>query len=294
MQERVALPSTGSLIGEAFDHWISHQGRFWIVAGPGIGAFAILPVIEILTSPYLYALGLDIPHPLFWSGIRILLITLVLHQWFKYALYDDWSQRRRTLLGQDRFPWHTFISGGFIVFLVAQWIFLRIVFSLWGQFLMDRLPSAEEINRGAPVPWLVDMPIDLISQIALAFVFGGFLLFLPARAAGLSWGPWRAFREADGVRSRLIAIATFLAFVSIAGERMLNVFGTLVLPRQGAWLGWGSIIPFLSLRSLLISFIELLTLYVLVHTLSRLFVMKTGWTPEPYPQPWTVDSTTRE
>jgi hypothetical protein len=294
MQERVAIPSTGSLLGEAFDHWTNHQRQFWIVAGPGIAAFAILPIIEFLLSPRLYALGLDALLPLFWSGIRILLTTLVLYQWFKYALYDDWSQRRRSLLGQDRFPWHAFISGGFIIFLVAQSIFLRIVFSLWGQFLADRLPSVEERRGGMPLPWFAHVPIDSIGQIALAFVFGGFLLFLPARAADLPWSPWRAFREAAGIQTRLIAIAAFLEFVVIAGESMLNVLGILVMPQQAAWLGTASIIPFLSIRSLLASFIELLTLYVLMHTVSRLFVMKTGWKPGPITQPWTFEATTRE
>lgn len=294
MQERVAFPSTGSLLGDAFDHWTHHQGQFWIIAGPGIAAFAILPIIEFFSSTRFYALGLEVPHELFWRGMRILLNALILHQWFKYALYDDWSQRRRTLLKQDRFPWHAFISGGFIVFLAAQSIFLRILFWLWGEFLVDRFPSVEERSRGTPLPWFAHMPVDVIGQIALAFVFGGFLLFLPARAASLSWGPSGAFREAAGLRRRLIAIAMFLAFVVIAGESMMNVLGILVLPRQAAWLGTASIIPFLSIRSLLVSFIELLTLYVLVHTVSRLFVTKVGWKPEPFPQPWTFEATTRE
>lgn len=284
----------GSLVGEAFDHWINHQGRFWGVAGPSIVAFAALSIIEILSIPHFYAMGWDVPHSLFWSGTRILLITLILYQWFKYALYDDWNQRRSTLLGKDLFPWHAFISGGFIAFLVAQSIFLRIIFLLWGEFLSGRLPSAEEPNRGATVRWLFDVPIDLIGQIALALFFGGFLLFLPSRAAGLSWGPWRAFREASGIRSRLIATAAFLSFVSIAGERILSFLEAFVPPRQGALLDQAWISPVVSIRGLLICFIELLTLYVLAHTVSRLFVMKTGWIPEPYPQPWTSDSAARD
>lgn len=278
MNEREAIPSTGRLIGEAFDHWLSHPGRFWIIAGPAGLVLAELPfagphVSNLLLSRF----GLDLNFRLVEGGIHVLLTTLVLYQWFKYALYDDWGQRRRTLLGEDRFPWGAFVSGGFIVFWMLQWLLSSITFTLWGELVRSQMPSHEDFRQGVPITWFVHVPIGWIKEVALAGLFGGFLLFLPARAVGTSWGPGRAFREAAGIRRQLIAIALFLTLLLFAGEKALNTFETFVLPPHTAGLA-GPIIPFAS--TLLLCLIELLTLYILAHTVSRLFVMKTGWAPE--------------
>ncbi|MGQ3301253.1 hypothetical protein [Reyranella sp.] len=90
MQESDAVPSTGRLIGEAFDHWATHQGRFWMIAGPAGLALTALSFAGPHISPLLFG-GLEpvLDFRLVQSGIHVLLIALVLYQWFKYALYDD-------------------------------------------------------------------------------------------------------------------------------------------------------------------------------------------------------------
>lgn len=278
MQESDAVPSTGRLIGEAFDHWATHQGRFWMIAGPAGLALTALSFAGPHISPLLFG-GLEpvLDFRLVQSGIHVLLIALVLYQWFKYALYDDWGQRLRTLLGEDRFPWRAFVSGGFIAFWMLQWLLSSITFTLWGELIRSQMPSQEDLRQGVPITWLVHVPIGWIKEIALVGLFGGFLLLLPARAVGISWGPGQAFREADGTRRKMIAIALFLTLLLFVSERALNVFETFVVPPHISGLV-GLIIIFAS--TLLLRVIELLTLYILAQTVSRLFVMKTGWTPE--------------
>lgn len=278
MNERDTTPSTGRLIGEAFDHWLSHPGRFWIIAGPAGLVLAELPFAgPHVSNLLLFRFGLDLNFRLVEGGIHVLLTALVLYQCFKYALYDDWSQRLRTLLGEDRFPWRAFVSGGFIAFWMLQWLLSNITFTLWGELVRSQMPSQEGFRQGVPITWLVHIPFGWINEIALAGLFGGFLLFLPARAVGLPWRPRRAFRAAAGVRRQLIAIAFLLTFLLFVSERALDTFETFVLPPHAAGLA-GPIIPFVS--TLLLRLIELLTVYILAHTVGRLFVMKTGWAPE--------------
>lgn len=278
MNERDAFPSTGRLIGEAFDHWATHQGRFWIIAGPAGIVLASLSLAAPHISPLLF-LGFEplVDSWLVQLGFHALLATLVLYQWFKLALYDDWGHRFRTLLGADRFPWRAFVDGGFVAFWMLQWLLSSIMFVLWGELVRSQMPSQEELRQGVPITWLVHVPIEWIKEIALAGLFGGFLLFLPARAVGFPWGPRRAFREAAGIRRHLTATALFLTLLLFVSERALNVFETFVMPPQIAGLA-SPVVPFVS--TVLLRLIELLTLYMLAHTVSRLFVMKTGWTPE--------------
>ncbi|MGQ3301254.1 hypothetical protein [Reyranella sp.] len=160
---------------------------------------------------------------------------------------------------------------------MLQWLLSSITFTLWGELIRSQMPSQEDLRQGVPITWLVHVPIGWIKEIALVGLFGGFLLLLPARAVGISWGPGQAFREADGTRRKMIAIALFLTLLLFVSERALNVFETFVVPPHISGLV-GLIILFVS--TLLLRVIELLTLYILAQTVSRLFVMKTGWTPE--------------
>jgi hypothetical protein len=278
MRESDAVPSTGRLIGEAFDHWATHQGRFWMIAGPASLVLTALSFAGPHISPLLFG-GIEpvLDFRLVQSGIHVLLIALVLYQWFKYALYDDWGQRVRALLGEDRFPWRAFVSGGFIAFWMLQWVLSSITFTLWGELVRSQMPPQEDLREGAAITWLVHLPIGWIKEIALAGLFGGFLLFLPARAVGLPWGPQRAFREAAGTRRKMVAIALFLTFLLFVSEKALNLFETFVLAPHISGLA-GLIIIFAS--TLLLRVTELMTLYMLADTISRLFVMRTGWAPE--------------
>ncbi len=278
MRESDAVPSTGRLIGEAFDHWATHQGRFWMIAGPASLVLTALSFAGPHISPLVFG-GIEpvLDFRLVQSGIHVLLIALVLYQWFKYALYDDCGQRVRALLGEDRFPWRAFVSGGFIAFWMLQWVLSSITFTLWGELVRSQMPPQEDLREGAAITWLVHLPIGWIKEIALAGLFGGFLLFLPARAVGLPWGPRRAFREAAGTRRKTIAIALFLTFLLFVSEKALNLFETFVLPPHISGLA-GLIIIFAS--TLLLRVTELMTLYMLADTVSRLFVMRTGWAPE--------------
>lgn len=278
MRESDAVPSTGRLIGEAFDHWATHQGRFWMIAGPASLVLTALSFAGPHISPLLFG-GIEpvLDFRLVQSGIHVLLIALVLYQWFKYALYDDWGQRVRALLGEDRFPWRAFVSGGFIAFWMLQWVLSSITFTLWGELVRSQMPPQEDLREGAAITWLVHLPIGWIKEIALAGLFGGFLLFLPARAVGLPWGPRRAFREAAGTRRKMVAIALFLTFLLFVSEKALNLFETFVLAPHISGLA-GLIIIFAS--TLLLRVTELMTLYMLADTVSRLLVMRTGWAPE--------------
>lgn len=285
MKESAKFTSTGRLLGEAFEHWIGHQGRFWLVAGPAMTVLAALPWIEMPLSRYLIIRGLSSLPSLVWAGIHVVVATLVLYQWFKYALYDGWGRRRRQLWEQQRIPWHAFVDAGFVIFWVLQLLLSYITLSLWGELVRSKLPSAEAITRGAPyTSWLLYVPIVPIKEIALALIFGGFLLFLPARAAGLSWGPRRAFHEAAGFRSRLIAIALFLAFLLVVGEKVLEISENFILSRPYmAQSGVGVTFEFFFVRGLLSSFIEFLAFYVLAYAVGRLFLETTGWRPASSP-----------
>lgn len=281
MKESGAFPSTGKLIGEAFDHWANHQRRFWIIAGPAILVLAALPYAEShLSTLLLIRYGLDLRSSLVAGGIRVLLTALILYQWFKYALYDDWNQRRHRLWERERLPWHAFVSGGFVAFWMLQLLLTRIIGAIWGGLIQSQMSSPDGIIGGKPFPWFAHLPMPWINAIVLAVLFGGFLLFLPARAAGIPWGPWHAFREATGVRTRLIGIALFLAFLLAVGDKALDVLEIFVLPQHGRWLSTDVVFLSLYIRGLLMCFIELLTLYVLAYAVSQLFIMKTGWTRE--------------
>ena len=283
MKESHRFTSTGRLIGDALDHWVGHQSRFWILAGPVAVVLAALPFVGPLSVNLFAKIGLNPPPNLVWAGIHVLFTALVLYQWFKYALYDDWSQRRRQLWKQQQIPWRAFVSGGFIVFWVLQLLLSYIALSLWGELVRSRLPSGEAIMQGAPVTtWLLDVPIVYIKEIALALIFGGFLLFLPACAVGIPWGPLRAFREAAGIRNQLIAISLFLTFLLVVSEKVLEVSGNLILSQPYmAQMSEGTMLKFHFVRGLLNRFMELLTFYVLAHAVSQLFLTKTRWTPTP-------------
>ena len=283
MNESAAFPSTGRLIGEALDHWIGHQGRFWVLAGPVAVALAALPFVGPLLANKFIMAGLDPPPNLVWAGIHVLFTALVLYQWLKYALYEDWGQRRRQLWEQSQIPWHAFVSGGFVAFWVLQLLLSYIGLSLWGELVRSRLPSGEAIMQGAPfTTWLVAVPIVYIKEITFALIFGGFLLFLPACAAGIPWGPWRAFREAAGIRTRLIAITLFLTFLLLVSQKVLEVSGDFILSQPYmVQVSAGTMLKFSFVRGLLNCFIELLAFYVLAHAVGQLFLMKTGWTPTP-------------
>ena len=287
MHENAKFPSMGRLIGEAFEHWVGHQGRFWFVAGPAMVGLAVLPLVEISLSRYLITTGLDPLPSLVWAGIHVVIAALVLYQWFKYALHEDWGRRRHQLWQQHRIPWPAFVDAGFVAFWVLQLLLSRVALSLWGELVRSTLPSAESITRGAPyTSWLLYVPVVPLKEMALALIFGGFLLFLPARAAGIPWGPRRAFREAAGFRSRLIAIALFLAFFLVVGEKVLDISEDFILSRPNvAQSGLGVTLQFFFARGLLSGFVEFLALYVLAYAIGRLFLEKTGWKPASLPAP---------
>ncbi len=75
----------------------------------------------------------------------------------------------------------------------------------------------------------------------------------------------------------MVAIALFLTFLLFVSEKALNLFETFVLAPHISGLA-GLIIIFAS--TLLLRVTELMTLYMLADTISRLFVMRTGWAPE--------------
>jgi hypothetical protein len=91
---------------------------------------------------------------------------------------------------------------------------------------------------------------------------------------GLAWNLGDAYRQADGARGHLIALAVLCTILSLVGAVTVVAFGVLKLP-DGPWLaGIG--------RALVVG-IDMLALYVLAHSTSQLFIARTGRQPEPLP-----------
>jgi hypothetical protein len=259
-----SLPPTGRLFGDAFAHWRAHQLRFW--------KFTVPVALLLASVPYFMMRGW-IPQVLPWveSGVRAFVDVLILYQWFNYALYDDWSVRRGRLLQQKKFPWGAFLSVGFVAFWALHFALSYGLISAWRQAHM-------------PVPMIVQLTIVPLKEIVLAIVFGGFMLYLPAKVAGLSWSPLEAWREAGGLRGRLIAVAVLWAILSLVA---LNVIDELT------WFAGSTATPGLpSERTIiLLDFAssvlgiatDFLMYYLLAFSVARLFVARTGWTPRPLP-----------
>jgi hypothetical protein len=205
-----------------------------------------------------------IPEILPWaqSGVHAFVDLLILYQWFKYALYDDWSARRGLLLQQRKFPWGAFLSLGFVAFWALHFLLSYALLSTSGA-------------QVASVP---------LKEIVLAVAFGGFMLYLPAKVVGLPWGPLDAFRHAAGLRVRLIFTTVLWAILSLALSRGVDAL---------AWYFAAKAYPAgPSVRAIVaVDFVsgvigiatDFLAYYVLAYVVAKLFVARTGWTPEPLP-----------
>jgi hypothetical protein len=293
MNEKAASPSTGRLFGEALEHWFEHQGRFWMLAGPGAVIVAATPYLNIYHVNWL-PLGLLmfwVTHS-FWvdGAIDTFVEALILYQWFKFALYADWPRRSGLLLQLDSFPWRAFLDARFIAFWIIHLSFVYAFNQAWSAFLWSQMPSASALYTGTPAPWIAYIPGEVIAaarMVALALVFGGFSLFLPARAADLAWGPLTAFREAVGVRGQLIALFLLWGFMTLASaivaRRLAFYIQLKIYPNGPA--DTVTIATFGIAGGVLGAVIEFVAFYILAHAITRLFVARTDWRPEPLPVP---------
>lgn len=288
MSDSAALPSTGRLFGEALEHWIEHQGRFWMLAGPGAVIVTAIPYAKIFSNWVPLGLKLFWIENSFWmdGGAGTFVDALIVYQWFKYALYEDWPKRRALLLQLDEFPWRAFLDLRFIAFWAAYLSCIYVANQAWGAFVSSQMPPA----TGTPAPWITYVPgeaVTFVREIVLALVFGGFMLFLPARAANLPLGPIDAFRNALGVRGQLIALTLLWSIMALVGEtvaRLLVLYLQLKIHPDGP----SHTLPLSALDiagSMLGTAIGFVAFYILAYAISRLFIARTGWRPEPLPVP---------
>ena len=259
------LPPTGQLFAQALRHWGRHQRQFW--------KFTIPVALLLAAVPYFMLRGW-IPEVLPWvqSGVRAFVDILILYQWFNYALYDDWSARRGRLLQQKKFPWGAFLSVGFVVFWVLHFALSYGLLSAW---------------RGAHVaaPMAVQLAIVPLKEIVLAIVFGGFMLYLPAKVAGLAWNPIDAWYQANGLRGRLIGITVLWAVLSLAALHLVDEFTWYVgsstfasgLPSEREII----LLDFIS--SVVGIVTDFAMYYLLAFVVARLFVARTSWRPRLVP-----------
>ena len=258
-------PPTSQLFGEAVRHWRAHQLPFW--------AFTVPVALFLAAIPYFMLRGWipDVSNGV-QSGVRAFVDTLILYQWFNYALYPDWSLRRGRLLKQKDFPWSAFLSAGFVVFWVVHFALSYGLLSAW---------------RGSHIhaPMAVHLAIVPLKEILLAILFGSFILYLPAKVAGLSWGPRESYRRADGLKGRLIAVTVSWAILSLAA---LNVVDELTWYAGSTVFSSGlpterEIVVLDFVSSVIGIATDFLMYYLLACSVARLFVAATGWRPGPLP-----------
>jgi len=258
-----SLPPLGRLFGDAFAHWKGHQSQFW--------KFTIPVALLLAAVPYFMLRGW-IPEVMPWvqSGVRAFVDILILYQWFNYALYGDWSARRNRLLQQKQFPWGAFLSAGFVAFWVLHFALSYGLLSAWRQ-------------SHVAAPLAVQLAIVPLKEIVLAIAFGGFMLYLPAKVAGLAWSPSDAWRRADGIRGRLIGITVLWAILSLAALHLVDEFTWYVgsatfsagLPSEREII----LLDFISSVAGIVT--DFAMYYLLAFIVARLFVSVTGWRPGP-------------
>ena len=259
------LPPTGQLFVDALRHWRRHQRQFW--------KFTVPVALLLAAVPYFMLRGW-IPEILPWvqSGVRAFVDILILYQWFNYALYDDWSARRGRLLQQKKFPWGAFLSVGFVVFWVLHFALSYGLLSAW-----------REAHVAAPMA--VQLAIVPLKEIVLAIVFGGFMLYLPAKVAGLAWNPIDAWHQARGLKGRLIGITVLWAVLSLAALHLVDEFTWYVGSATfSAGLPSEREIILLDFISSVVGIVtDFAMYYLLAFVVARLFVARTSWRPRLLP-----------
>lgn len=255
------IPSTGQLIGEAVQHWLDNQSRFWVLAIPVAVALTALPLVINLPLPHKWLrLSVVTMIEARWL-ITPLLQGLVLYQWFKCALYDG-GRQRAPIWQQDAFPRPMFLDLRFIAF-----------WALYALLSHVSVEAVRELVRSDVSLTMALIPLLAINEFVLTLILAQFLLFLPACVAGLRWGPVRAFHEAASFRRPFIAIALLWALLPFIGYTSAYLPLLFVLPTNDA--KWITLSAISGLTSNLAS---LLGGYILAHAVSRLFVARTGWT----------------
>jgi len=205
-------------------------------------------IVKLLALTGLAASGL--------SAIIASVYVLLLDQWFKQFLLDGQKPRGAA-------P-----SWGFIAFclgycllvaLAAVMLFLFLAPGLFGGKLTENILFLSTAS-------------EAIAMVAGALAVGSLLLFLPASIAALPWNVGDAFREAAGLRPPLLVLALVCTFVSLLGPALLLGLGLSQSPRWTLLAG-----------QVLAILIDAASLYVLAYGVTRLFLARTGWRPDPLP-----------
>jgi hypothetical protein len=143
-------PSLRHLVGDAFRHWADHQRSFWLMAGPCALVIALIKAAAIVGM-------------LNWSGLSVVIALtyiMLLDQWFKQALFDNWKQRAAVLGKDKKTRRSTYASWSFIGFCLAYCVIVAVA-TFAAVFLLT--PT---LFRGA-----FDESMMLISTLALVVIF---------------------------------------------------------------------------------------------------------------------------
>lgn len=244
------MPPAGHVLGEALRR-LPGDKMFWSYVGPTVLLLAALAAF----------------FPRQQTPVSAILFCFLLDHWFKRMLIPDWKERASAKPKSMRQSWAFF---GFCLLYGLGLGILPLAFA----FATGLTPRSFTVFGGL----LMLVVSQAISMIVLALIIGSTLLFLPARAVGLAWNVGDAVRSAAGARGTLMAVALTCTAISIGG----TILGF------AAMLGWvaGNLpddlwVTFIG-RAIIV-FTDMLALYVLVYSLSRLFVARTGWSPPPLP-----------
>jgi hypothetical protein len=248
------------LIGDGLQHWADHQRTFWMVAGSCALVFGGLRLAELYGW---VKFGNQ-------TALVVLAYTYVLFYWLKITLYDDWKQRSVVVARDKARVREAFPSLAFFGFCIA---YSAAVFAL-SFFLFTRLDDGALGGAGADLLPTAMFLAESVVLLVVAALFANFLLFLPARAAGVRSGLGEAFRLAAGTRLRLVGLALLCTGLSLIGVVSLVALAMVRLPEAG-WV-------FAAGRALAVV-IDLLALYVAAYGLGRIFAAQSGWKPEPLP-----------
>lgn len=240
-------PPLGQLFREGFRHWCGHQRDFWLFAAfaiPGITFFRI-------TNTGTIAL--------------VILFSLALDRWLKLAMFADLKQRRKLLAKSKGGPSLSVPSSGVWGFCFAYGFVMYVA----GLTLLIVL--APGVSRTGLVAAAV---ISAATMLLTSLVFSPQFLAPAASVAGVKWDPRDAIRESRGVRVPLVSLVILCTLIDLAVPLLFAFSPAAQLQPSSAFA-----IAFAGL----VAFIDLFALYLLAYGTARLFIVKTGWQPEPLP-----------
>lgn len=204
------------------------------------------------------------------SGMVAVLYAFSFNYWLRHALHVDLKERLAAAR-KDKALRRRLSSGGAMSALVYFFAYGAAIF-LPGLVLIPWLAANSTGDAGQARVLAVLFVVESVLMLIMAAPFGSVLLVLPARLVGMSWGPGDAYRAAQGIRGKLVAIAILCSLISVIGAFAAVILTAIRLPDGPLGVAIGRGLTILA---------DLLALYVLSYVVGRLFVASTGWKPEP-------------